>query len=1023
MRTPILAVRAMQRINLSKWAIRNQAMVLYLLLALLISGAVAYLELPQNEDPEFTFKVMTVKVLWPGATAREVEQQVTDRIERMLQETPWLDNVASVSTPGEAVIFVTLKDDMPRNELRFAWATVRKKLFDMRQSLPEDASRPFINDEFGDTYGSIYAFTSDVLSPAELEREASSARQELLKIANVAKVDLIGEQKEKIYIEFNSDKIAAFGIDPLKIASTLKAQNAMEPAGEIVSHYDIARLRVSGDFHSLKSIQDIGIPAAQGKVYRLGDISHVYRGYEDPARFKMRYSGKDAVGLAISMTKDGNVMELGRKLDKALTDIRAHLPAGVQIHQVADQPKVVKQAISQFMQSFAEALLIVLAISFISLGWRAGLVVALSIPVVMAGTFLLMKLLGIDLQRVSIGALIIAIGLLVDDAMIAVEMMKVKLEQGWNKTSAAIFAYSSTAFPMLTGTLITAAAFLPVGLAKSSAGEYTISICVVVTLSLLVSWVVAVIFTPVLGYRILQEHRHVAASLYQNWFYVRFRKLVITCIERKRLVIGTTFLLFILSALGFSKVEQQFFPPSERTELLMDVWLPEGSAFSMTEGVTQSIERRLKDDPNVVQYTSYIGGSTPRFYLPLDLQLPAMNYAQIVITTRDQAAREDELKKLRKLLDSEYATFGIRVSRLENGPPVGYPVQFRIVGKDLDKVREIADEVLKVVKANPHTKNVSQDSNEPIKTIDIELDQAKARSYGISSQALSRYLQMLHSGITVTHYREADKRIEIVMRAGEEDRRSEDFLKHVRIHTADGKFVALADIATLHKRIEEGIVWRMNRMPVVTVRADVPDNIQAPEVSHAITEKLSAIRAHLPNGYRIETGGSEEDSDKATDSIITVLPLMCFIILTLLMWQLRRFKLVALVLLTAPLGLIGVSAALLVFHVPFGFVAMLGAISLAGMIMRNSVILVDQVEQDIKQGASRYDAVIDATVRRARPILLTAAAAILAMIPLTSSVFWGPMAIVIMGGLLVATLLTLLFLPALYAAWFKVKAV
>ncbi len=1012
----------MPQLNLSRWAIRNRAIVLYLLLALLISGAAAYLELPQNEDPAFTFKVMTVKVQWPGATAREVEQQVTDRIERMLQETPWLDNVSSISKPDEAVIFVTLKEGMPRAELRNAWATVRKKLWDMRRSLPDDAGRPIINDEFGDTYGSIYAFTSDLMSPAELEREASFARQELLKIANVDKVDLIGEQEEKIYIEFDSSKIAAFGIDPLRIATILKTQNAMEPAGEIVSHAEVMKLRVSGDFHSVKSIQDIGIPDARGKVYRLGDISRVYRDYEDPPHFKMRYMGNEAVGLAISMTKNGNVIKLGKALDKAMDGIRSQLLSkGVEVHQVSDQPKVVKQAVSRFMKSLLEALLIVLAISFASLGWRAGMVVALSIPVVMAGTFLLMKLFGIDLQRVSIGALIIAIGLLVDDAMIAVEMMKVKLEQGWNKSSAAIFAYSSTAFPMLTGTLITAAAFLPVGLAKSSAGEYTISICIVVTISLLVSWLVAVVFTPYIGYRIMAEHRNVAETLYQNWFYVRFRKLLIACIEYRKTVIAATLMLFVLSLLGFSKVEQQFFPPSERTELLVDVWLPEGTAFSLTEGVTQEIEQKLKDDPNVSSYVSYIGGSTPRFYLPLDLQLPALNYAQIVITTRDLQAREAELKKLRNMLDSEYAALGIRVSRLENGPPVGYPVQFRIIGQELGKVREIADQVLQIVKLAPDTKNVSQDSNEPIKTINIELDQGKARALGISSQALSRYLQMLHSGISVTQYREADKRIEVVMRAEEEDRRSETFLKHVRIHTTNGKFVPLSDIATLSEHTEEGIVWRLNRMPVVTVRADVADNVQASEVSHAIEQKLDRLRASLPSGYRIETGGADEDSGKATDSIVAVLPLMSFIILTLLMWQLRQFRLVALVLLTAPLGLIGVSAALLAFHVPFGFVAMLGMISLAGMIMRNSVILVDQIEQDIKQGLSRYAAIVDSTVRRARPIVLTAAAAILAMIPLTTSVFWGPMAIVIMGGLLVATLLTLLFLPALYAAWFNVK--
>ncbi len=1010
----------MKRINLSKWAIRNQAMVLYLLLSLLIAGAIAYLDLPRNEDPDFNFKLMTVTVKWPGATAREVEQQVTDRIERMLQETPWLDSIASSSKPGEAVIYVALEDGTPSSELPKAWETVRKKLSDMRRSLPEDAGRPVINDEMGDTYGSIYAFTSAELGPAELEREASAARQELLKIANVNKVELVGEQEERIYIEFDGDKLASFGIDPLRIATILKTQNAMEPAGEIVSPAAIARLRVSGDFHSLRSIQDIGVPGAGGKVYRLGDISRVYRGYQDPARFRMKYRGKVAVGLAVSMTKAGNVIELGERLDQAIADIRTHLPKGVEIHQVANQPKVVDQSINQFMHSLLEALLIVLAISFVSLGWRAGMVVALSIPVVMAGTFLLMKLFGIDLQRVSVGALIIAIGLLVDDAMIAVEMMKVKVGQGWNKASAVVFAYSNTAFPMLTGTLITAAAFLPVGLARSSAGEYTISICIVVALSLLVSWVVAVIFTPFIGYHLLQEHRHTAEPIYQNRFYFQFRRLVVACIEYRRTVIAATLALFVIALLGFSKVDQQFFPPSERTELLVDIWLPEGTALSMTEGLAGKIEGHLKDDKDVVQYTSYIGGSTPRFYLPLDIQPFTTNYAQIVIDTPDIDARERELKRLRKLLDAEYAAYGIRVSRLENGPPVGYPVQFRVLGKDLDKVREIADQVKEVVKQDTRTKNVSQDSDQPIKTVNIELDQAKARALGISSQTLSRYLQMLHSGIAVTQYREDDKRIEVVMRAVAAERGNEEFLRHVRIPTAGGQFVALSDIAKLSERTEEGVVWRLNMMPVVTVRAEIPDNVLASSVSHAVEKKLGSIRAKLPNGYRIETGGSEEDSDKATGSIIAVLPLMCFLILTLLMWQLRHIKLVVLVLLTAPLGLIGVTAVLLGFHVAFGFVAMLGTISLAGIIMRNSVILVDQIEQDIGQGLSRYEAIIDSTVRRARPIMLTAAAAMLAMTPLTSSVFWGPMAMIIMGGLLVATLLTLLVLPALYAAWFRV---
>ncbi|MBI1174953.1 MAG: MMPL family transporter [Sideroxydans sp.] len=1011
----------MKQLNLSEWAIRNQAMVLYLLLALLLSGAFAYTQLPQKEDPDFTFKVMTVKLLWPGATAREMEQQVTDRIERTLQETPWLDNVSSYSKPGEAEIFVTLQDAMPPAELNHAWQTVRKKLLDMHGTLPENVQGPFINDEFGDTFGSIYAFTSSTLSPAELAHEASLARQELLGIAGIGKVELIGVQPEKIYIEFSSSKFAADGIDPLQVAAILKAQNAMEPAGEMATAQGVVRMRVSGDFHSLQSIRDIGIPV-HGRIHRLGDISHVYRDYQEPPRFKMKFMGQDAVGLAISIAPGGDVTRLGSSLDSAIQRIRAHLSQGVQIHQVADQPQVVKHSINQFMHSLLEALLIVLAVGFLSLGWRAGLVVALSIPVVMAGTFLLMKAFGIDLHRVSIGALIIAIGLLVDDAMIAVEMMKVKLEQGWTRAQATTFAYKSTAFPMLTGTLITAAAFLPVGLAKSSAGEYTFAICAVVTIALLVSWFVAVIFTPFIGYRLLNEHTGHHERLYRNVFYKLFRKLVIACLAWRKTVILVTVALFALAVAGFDKVEQQFFPPSERPELLMDIWLPEGAPFSATEAAAAEIGKQLKQDKDVAQYTSYIGGSSPRFYLPLDLQLPATNYAQLVITARNLKAREAVLKRIRKTMDTEFPDSGMRISRLENGPPVGYPIQFRITGDDPDKIRQIADDVLKVVRQNKYTKNVTQDSDEPVQALDIDVNQEKARALGISSQSLSRYLQMLLSGLTVSHYREGDQQIDMVMRASEADRHNQAFFSHARIHTDSGQFVPLPAIASIKQGTEEGIIWRMNRQPVVTVRADIPDEVQAPDVSAAIDKNLAGIRAMLPKGYQIEAGGAMEESDKSTDSIIAVLPLTGFIVLTLLMLQLRSFNLVALVLLTAPLGIIGVTASLLAFNVSFGFVAMLGMISLAGMIMRNSVILVDQIEQDMAIGLSRYDAIIDSTVRRARPILLTAAAAILAMIPLTTSVFWGPMAIVIMGGLFVATLLTLLYLPALYATWFGVKA-
>lgn len=1007
--------------NLSAWALKHQTLVLYALCALLLAGIFSYSQLAQKEDPDFTFKVMTIKLLWPGASAREVEQQVTDRVERKLQETPWLDNVSSYSKAGEAIIFITLKDAMPPAELGHAWSQVRKELSDIRQSLPAGVPDPIINDNFGETYGSIYALTSDTLSNAELTHQASLVRDELLRISNVSRVKLIGVQQEKIYIDFSSQKMAALGIDPLQVASALKAQNEMEPAGAVYAQGGITRLRVSGDFNSIKSIQDIGIKAA-GKIHRLGDLCHIYRSYADPASFKMRTMGQDAIGLAISMSPKGNVITLGEALNREFIHIKKQLPPSIKIHRISNQPAVVKQSISEFMRALLEALAIVLMVSFLSLGLRAGLVVAFSIPLVLAGTFLMMQLFDIGLQRVSLGALIIALGLLVDDAMIAVEMIKVKLAQGCSKLTAATFAYSSTAFPMLTGTLITAAAFLPVGLAKSSAGEYTFSICAVVTIALLTSWLVAVIFTPFIGFRLLQCQSQDTPKIdhYRTGFYSLLRTQLEWCLDHRKSVLIFTLCAFILALFGFNKVEQEFFPPSERPELLMDVWLPEGTSFAATEQLTLSIEKKLKQDTDIINYTSYIGGSTPRFYLPLDLQLPSTNYAQIVINTRNVSSREATLKRIRIMLDKNYAQLGIRISRLENGPPVGYPVQFRIVGENPDKLRNIATNVAKIVKQNHNTKNVSLDSDEKIRIINVNVDQEKSRTLGLSSQIISRNLQAFLSGLPITNLREGKKRIAIIARADAAERNDPEYLRKLNVYTAQGQSVPLRQIAKISMDDEDSIIWRMNRMPVVTVRADIPDDVRAPDVSMAIDKQLAAIRAKLPEGYRIEVGGAMEDNGKAQDSIIKILPLMGFLIVTLLMLQLKRYKQVVLALLTAPLGIIGVTASLLLFHVPFGFVAMLGMISLSGMIMRNAVILLDQIAQDIGSGMNQWDAIIESTVRRFRPIMLTAAAAILAMIPLTRSVFWGPMAIVIMGGLFIATLLTLFYLPTLYATWFKV---
>ncbi len=1008
----------MQDFNLSAWAIKNSTLVWYALVVTLLAGGFSYLQLAQKEDPDFTFKVMTVQVTWQGATAREVEQQITRVLEQRLQQTPWLDTINSYSKAGESGLFITLKESMPADKLAASWTAVRKILADARASLPENASAPLINDQFGETFGLIYALTADAkITPAELSQTAHRVREALLKVTHIRKVALLGVQDEKIYIEFSSAKMATMGVDPVAVMTTLRARNSIEPAGELVGDNGVARLRVTGDFKSLQTLQDMPI-SADGKNYRLGDLSRVYRGNTDPATFKMRSMGKPAIGLAVSLSDDGNLDQASAALAQVWA--AQTLPAGISMVQIANQPAVVKQSIRDFMQALLEALVIVLAVSFLSLGMRAGLVVGLSIPLVLAGTFGLMSVFNIDLQRVSLGALIIALGLLVDDAMIAVEMMKVKLEQGFSKLHAATFAYTSTAFPMLTGTLITAAAFLPVGLAKSSAGEYTFSICAVVTLALLVSWWVAVVFTPFIGHRLLPETQRPEPdeAHYQRGFYAHFRRVVVWCLDYQKTVVTVTVLLFALSVWGFSQVEQEFFPPSERTELLMDIWLPDGTSFAATESLTQEFEAKLKKDPDIAHFTSYIGGSTPRFYLPLDLQLPNLNYAQLVIVAKDHTTREAVLKRVRAWLEKDYAQLGIRIARLENGPPVGYPVQFRIVGDETEKLRPIAEDVLKIVKQNQHIKNANLDSSEKLHIMQVAVDQEKARVLDISSQTIARNLQALLTGEVISYLRENGQRLEIVARADE--RSDPEALARMNVYAGDGRFVPLHQIAQLDEAEEDGIIWRKNRQPVITVRADIPDNVRAPDVSAAIDAQLATLRAKLPANYRIEIGGAAEGNDNAQDSILAVLPLMTFLIITLLVLQLRDFRLVLLALLTAPLGLIGVSAVLLLFNVPFGFVAMLGIISLAGMIMRNSVILLDQIQQDRANGLGAWDALVDSTVRRFRPIMLTAAAAILAMIPLTQSVFWGPMAVAIMGGLLVATLLTLLYLPALYAVWFGV---
>ena len=1019
--------------NLSAWALAHQQMVLFLIIVLMGAGVISYLNLGRAEDPDFTFKVMVVRTLWPGATAQQVEQEVTERIEKKLQETVWVDVLRSASKPGDSMVFVVLKDYTPKKEVPEAWRQVRKKLDDIRHALPDGVQGPFPNDEFGDVQINIFALTGDGFDLAALRRHADRIALDLKRVPDVKRVELIGVQDEKIYLEVAPHRLANLGITPGQIGEALQKQNIVSPSGFVDTATDRVQLRVSGGFDSVERVRDADL-LVNGQHFRLGDIAKVSRGFADPPNPQMRVSGQPAIGIGVIMDKGGDVIHLGENLSLAMKKITADLPAGVDVHVVANQPEVVRGSIRLFENSLTEAILIVLAVSFLSLGWRTGTVVALSIPLVLAITFFLMKVFGIDLQRISLGALVIALGLLVDDAIIAVEMMVVKMEQGWDRFKAATFAYTSTAFPMLTGTLITAAAFTPVGFSKSAASEYTFSIFAVVTIALLVSWVVAVVFTPYLGYRLLdpkklleKAQRH-GTDIYDTPFYRRFRALVTWCLRNRWKVIGATVGIFVLSIVAFNiGVQKQFFPSASRVELIVDVWLPQGASLKATEVETKHIERILADDPAVVSYSSYIGNGAPRFFLSLDVRLFSDNYAQVVIVTKGLPEREELKRKLEKTFTSAEGGFShihARVSRLENGPPVGYPVQFRVLGADVEQVRAIAAKVADLMRANVHLQDVSFDWNEKVKALHVEVDQDRARQLGTSSREISQALQGWLNGVALTQYREGDQLIDVVFRGQKTEDRGQislERLPELDIPLPNGRHVPLAQVAKLVPVLEEGLIWRRNRLPTMTVLGDMADKTQPATVSVEMNAQLDALRATLPIGYRIEMGGSIEESAKSETAIKAVVPLMLVGVITLLMMQLQSISRTVIVLLTAPLGLIGVTLALLVFQVPFGFVANLGFIALAGMIMRNSVILVDQIRQDEADGKTQWDAIIGSTVRRFRPIMLTASAAILAMIPLTRQVFWGPMAVSIMGGLVVATLLTCLFLPALYAAWFKVR--
>ncbi|WEL56638.1 efflux RND transporter permease subunit [Pseudomonas kermanshahensis] len=1016
--------------NLSAWALRNRQIVLFLMILLAAIGAMSYTKLGQSEDPPFTFKAMVVRTLWPGATAEEVSRQVTERIEKKLMETGEYERIVSFSRPGESQVTFMARDSLHSKDIPELWYQIRKKVADIRHTLPPEVQGPFFNDEFGTTFGNIYALTGAGFDYAVLKDYADRIQVQLQRVKDVGKVELVGLQDEKIWIELSNLKLATLGVPLEAVQQALQAQNAVSTAGFFETPSERLQLRVSGRFDSVEQIRQFPIRVGD-RTFRIGDVAEVHRGFNDPPAPRMRFMGEDAIGLAVSMKDGGDILVLGKALEGEFERLARNLPAGMELRKVSDQPAAVKAGVGEFVQVLAEALIIVLLVSFFSLGLRTGLVVALAIPLVLAMTFAAMHYFGIGLHKISLGALVLALGLLVDDAIIAVEMMAIKMEQGYDRLKAASYAWSSTAFPMLTGTLITAAGFLPIATAASSTGEYTRSIFQVVTIALLTSWVVAVVFVPYLGERLLPDLAKLHAARhgsdghapdpYATPFYQRVRRVVEWCVRRRKTVILLTLAAFVGSILLFRFVPQQFFPASGRPELMVDLKLAEGASLANTAERVKQLEALLKQQDGIDNYVAYVGTGSPRFYLPLDQQLPAASFAQFVVLAKSMDDRERLRSWLITTMDQQFPELRGRVTRLENGPPVGYPVQFRVTGEHIEKARALAREVADKVRENPHVVNVHLDWEEPSKAVFLEIDQDRARALGVSTAQLSSFLQSSLTGTTVSQYREDNELIEILLRGTHKERSELANLGSLALPTDNGQSVALSQVATLEYGFEEGIIWHRNRLPTVTVRADIYDKEQPATLVRQIEPTLQAIKAKLPDGYLLEVGGTVEDSERGQKSVNAGMPLFIVVVLSLLMIQLRSFSRTVMVFLTAPLGLIGVTLFLLVFRQPFGFVAMLGTIALAGMIMRNSVILVDQIEQDIAAGMARWQAIIEATVRRFRPIVLTALAAVLAMIPLSRSVFYGPMAVAIMGGLIVATALTLLFLPALYAAWFRVR--
>ena len=1027
------------RFNMSRWALEHPALTRYLMIVLLLLGVAAYFQLGQDEDPPFTFRAMVVQAFWPGATAQQMAEQVTDKIEKSLQEVPYADILRSYTKPGESLTILQLKDSSPPKEVAHSWYQARKRIGDMRSSLPQGVVGPVFNDDFGDVYGSILALSADGFSDEELRVFADDVRSSLLRVPDVAKVDLFGVQPEKLFVEISHRRLAQLGLDMNQVLAQLGAQNAVEGAGVLNAGSQNLQVRVAGAFDSIEELRRFPIRAVNpatgvASTLRLSDLAEIRRGGVDPPTVKVRHQGKAVIALGVSMAKGGDIIALGQALRAKTEQLRHELPVGIELAQIQDQPRAVSRSVGEFVRVLLEAVAVVLLVSFVSLGLHTrplridiwpGMVVGITIPLVLAITFVTMYYWGVGLHKISLGSLIIALGLLVDDAIIAVEMMVRKLEEGYDKVRAATFAYEVTSMPMLTGTLITAAGFLPIGLARSVTGEYTFAIFAVTSAALLISWFVSVYFVPYLGSLLLHTRSKVgggqAHELFDTPFYSRLRRMVHWCVRHRWITIGLTIAVFLVGLAGMGRVQQQFFPDSSRPEVLVDLWLPEGATIQDSEAVARRFEARMLREPGLDAVSVWIGSGVPRFYLPLDQIFPQSNVSQTILLANSIEQRESIRKRLPALLSEEFPEVRARVKLLPNGPPVPYPVQFRVVGPDVKTVREWADQAKVILQADPSMRGVNDNWNESIKAIRLEIDQDKARALGVTSQSIAQASRTILSGTNIGQYREGDKLVDIVLRQPLEERNAITDIAQAYLPTSNGRSIPMTQIASVGFGFEPGVLWREGRRFAITVQGDVVDGVQGPTVTQRVWPKLAALQTGMPPGYSIQIAGAVEESSKGQGSIAVGVPVMLFIMLTLLMLQLHSFSRAMLVFLTGPLGLAGVAAALLLLDRPFGFVALLGVIALVGMIMRNAVILIDQIEQDRARGVDTWTAIVEAAVRRFRPIVLTAAAAVLAMIPLSRSVFWGPMAVAIMGGLVVATALTLLSLPAMYAAWFRVR--